>query len=393
MPVGGKPLIAYSIEQARQTPSIGRILVSTDDAEIASVAQDYGAEVVWRPAMISGDEATSESALLHALDHLRDREAYEPGLVVFLQATSPLRRPDDIERAIQTLVQEDADSLFSAGPVHGFVWRLSGGALSSLSYDYRNRQRRQEAPEDLVENGSIYVFRPWVLRELGNRLGGKIAVYRMDPLDSFQVDEPGDLPLMEQLLMLRRPLGDDRCLAAVRLLVLDFDGVMTDNRVLVDQDGREAVWCNRGDGLGIARLKEAGVQVLVLSTEANRVVEARCRKLGVQWIQACADKLARLRDATARLAVTRDETAYVGNDINDLPPLQWVGVPIAVGDAEPAVRAVARLVTSRPGGWGAVREVCEWVLSAKQGTHSGLDARPESLDAGEGWDSHAARSG
>jgi CMP-N,N'-diacetyllegionaminic acid synthase len=124
------------------------------------------------------------------LDHLRDTEGYEPDLVVFLQATSPLRRPGDVQTAIETLERERADSLFSACTAHGFVWRLHEGRLRSLTYDYRSRPRRQEIGEDLVENGSISVFRPSVLRETNNRLGGEVAVYRMDLFDSFQIDEP-----------------------------------------------------------------------------------------------------------------------------------------------------------------------------------------------------------
>lgn len=361
-PLAGKPLLAYTIEHARQTPAITRIVVSTDDAEIAAVAEQYGAEVIWRPAEISGDDASSESALLHALDHLRDTEGYEPDLVVFLQATSPLRQPDDIQKAIEALQREQADSLFSACPVHGFVWRREGEKLSSLSYDYRHRPRRQEVSgEDLIENGSIYIFKPTVLRQYGNRLGGKIAVYQMHPLDSFQVDEPDDLRLIEQLLPLRcpKPRPD---LTAIRLLALDFDGVMTDNRALVDEEGREAVWVNRSDGWGIARLKEAGVEVVVLSSETSPVVTARCQKLGITAIQGVNEKRAVLETLAAQRGLSAAEVAYVGNDLNDLDCLRWAGMPIAVADGAPEVKAVACWVTSRPGGAGAVREIADALL-------------------------------
>ncbi len=202
--VAGKPLVAHSIEQARQTAAVDRVVVSTDDEIIAGIARELGAAVIHRPADISGDEASSESALIHALDHLEQEEGYVPELVLFLQATSPLRQPHDLARAIDTLHEEQADSLFSACPVHGFVWRLNARGLNSVSYDFENRLRRQDLGEDLLENGSIYLFKPWVLRRHGNRLGGRIAVHRMDPLDSFQIDEPEDLPRMEQLFQLRR---------------------------------------------------------------------------------------------------------------------------------------------------------------------------------------------
>lgn len=151
----------------------------------------------------------------------------------------------------------------------------------------------------------------------------------------------------------------DEAFAAVRLLVLDFDGVMTDNRVLVDETGREAVWCHRGDGFGISRMPPIGVEVVVLSKEQNPVVTARCRKLKIHCIQGCDDKLPALQQLARDRGVAVNQVAYVGNDLNDLECLQWAGLPIVVADAEPAVRGFARFTTSREGGKGAVREVCD----------------------------------
>jgi N-acylneuraminate cytidylyltransferase len=365
--LAGKPLVAHSIDQARQTPAIERVVVSTDDREIGEVAVRYGAEVVWRPAELSGDTASSESALLHALDHLRDRDGYEPELVVFLQPTSPLRRRDDIGRAVQTLLDEGADSLFSARHVEGFLWRLSEEGVVPVNYDPTRRPRRQDLVETyLEENGSIYVFRPWVLRTHGSRLGGKIAVHLMDALDSFQVDALSDLELMETLQGAPRRGRGELDLSPIALLVLDFDGVMTDNRVLVDQDGHEAVWCHRGDGWGLARLKDAGLEVLVLSTEANPVVAARCRKLGIGCVQACDDKLSALRELARERGLERERVAFVGNDVNDLDCLGWVGFPIVVADAHPSAVSMASWVTLSAGGSGAVREVADRLLQCLQ---------------------------
>lgn len=359
----GKPLLAYSIEHARNAPSVTRIVVSTDDTAIARIAEAYGAEVVWRPESISGDTASSESALEHTLGYLRVTEQYVPDLVVFLQATSPLRKPDDVEQAIQTLLREQADSLLSTGPVHGFVWRITGDAPKSFSYDHAARPRRQDAPEDLIENGSIYVFKPWVLDQLHNRLGGKIAVHRMEPLYSFQIDEPADLALFEALIPVMAPKKQAADLDAVRLLVLDFDGVLTDNRVLVSQNGTESVYCSRGDGLGIEMLRKAGIPVVVFSKERNPVVAARCRKLSIECIQGCDEKLRALQSYARERGYAAQEIAYVGNDINDLDCLGWVGVPIVVNDCAPQVRHAARLITPQAGGHGAVRQVADWLLS------------------------------
>jgi YrbI family 3-deoxy-D-manno-octulosonate 8-phosphate phosphatase len=365
--VAGLPLVAHSIRAARETPAITRVVVSTDDAEVERVARDWGAEVIWRPPEISGDTASSESALLHALIELRSEEGYSPELVVFLQPTSPLRRLDDVQNAVEALTTAEADSLFSACEQHAFVWRRQDGVVDSFTYDYRTRPRRQDAPEFLMENGSIYVFKPWVLEQLGNRLGGRIAVYPMSIYDSFQIDERDDLDVMEALFAFRETdwaaVPD---LSSIELLAMDFDGVMTDNRVLTDQEGREAVWAHRSDGWGIARLREAGVQIIVISAEVNPVVEARCRKLKIDCLQGCPDKLSALKEVADQRGLAASTIAYMGNDVNDLDCLKWAGAAFAVADAVPAVRTVANYVTEAPGGRGAVREVCDLVLAQKQ---------------------------
>jgi N-acylneuraminate cytidylyltransferase len=373
--VGGKPLIVHSIQHAWQAPDVNRVVVSTDDAEIARVSVAAGAEVILRPQTISDDHASSESALSHVLDTLKEREDWVPDLVVFLQATSPMRPVGAVQAAIDQLQAEGADSLFSSVLQQGFVWRRTGRNLRSITYDHRERQRRQDAGEDLVENGSIYVFRPWVLREYGNRLGGKITTLVMDGLYTFQIDDPPDVPLMNMLWAVdqREQVAD--C-SRIKLLALDFDGVLTDNRVIVSETGEESVMCSRSDGLGIQRLKDIGVEVIVISKEANPVVASRCRKLNIPCIQACNDKLSALRQYTKTAAIDVATVAFVGNDLQDLECLQWVGVPIVVSDCEPAVRSAGRLVTKRPGGHGAVREIAEWIIAAQAASKDSATAQP-----------------
>jgi YrbI family 3-deoxy-D-manno-octulosonate 8-phosphate phosphatase len=155
-------------------------------------------------------------------------------------------------------------------------------------------------------------------------------------------------------------------LAGVRLVVFDFDGVMTDNRVLTLQDGTEGVLCDRSDGLGVGMLHKAGVPMLVMSKEPNPVVAARCRKLNLECRQGIDDKVAELTGVLRERGLEWSAVAYVGNDVNDEACMRLVGVAIAVADAYPAALAAAGLVTTRPGGRGAVREVCEWLLSARR---------------------------
>ena len=145
----------------------------------------------------------------------------------------------------------------------------------------------------------------------------------------------------------------------VRLVAFDFDGVFTDNMVYVLEDGSEAVRCSRSDGIGLQKLKKLKIETAIISTEPNPVVSARARKLDIECFQDCHDKRAVLDEIAERLDISLAEVAFMGNDVNDLPCLTCVALPIVVQDAHPDVISVARYRTKLPGGHGAVREVCD----------------------------------
>ncbi|NJD69610.1 MAG: 3-deoxy-D-manno-octulosonate 8-phosphate phosphatase [Candidatus Methylomirabilota bacterium] len=151
----------------------------------------------------------------------------------------------------------------------------------------------------------------------------------------------------------------EELIRAIRLVVFDFDGVFTDNTVYVFEDGREAVRCFRGDGIGLQKLERLGVATLIISTETNPVVSARSRKLGIRCVQGCHDKRAVLESNVLDMGLSLTQVAFVGNDINDLPCLTRVVLPIVVQDAHPDVIPYARYQTSVRGGYGAVREICD----------------------------------
>jgi YrbI family 3-deoxy-D-manno-octulosonate 8-phosphate phosphatase len=157
----------------------------------------------------------------------------------------------------------------------------------------------------------------------------------------------------------------------IRLIAFDFDGVFTNNMVYVFEDGREAVRCFRSDGIGLQKLKRLGIESLIISTEANPVVSARARKLKLRCIQDCQDKRVVLEETVFEKGITLNEVAFVGNDINDLLCLERVALPIVVQDAFQDVVPIALYQTKRPGGHGAVREVCELFESVlkREGIH------------------------
>lgn len=154
-------------------------------------------------------------------------------------------------------------------------------------------------------------------------------------------------------------------LRTIRLVAFDFDGVFTDNTVYVSQEGIESVRCWRSDGIGLTRLRSAGVETLILSTEVNPVVTVRANKLKTRCVQGVDDKAAAIEQHCKALGVQLAETAFVGNDVNDIPALRKVGLPIAVADAYPEILPYVRYQTVKPGGYGAVREVCDLIFNAR----------------------------
>lgn len=207
LPFCGKPLIAWSIEQAKMAGGVDSVWVSSDGDDILSMARAYGAHGIRRPDAISGDAASSESAWLHALEAI-ERQGHEVEWMVGMQATSPLRSPDDISRAISQAKDRGLDSLLSVAEIEDFfMWGLKGGEPFSVNYDYRDRKPRQLIEKRYLESGSFYIFRPEILRKMGNRLGGKIGLYVMERHKMFQIDNPEDLRLCEAIM---RGFGLDR---------------------------------------------------------------------------------------------------------------------------------------------------------------------------------------
>lgn len=199
--VGGAPLVVHTIRQALASSSVDGVYVSTDDTEIRDVSEAAGAHVIHRPEDISGDTISSEAVIGHALPVMR--AAGEFDLVVFLQATAPLRAKGDIDGAVATLLREEADSLLSVSRSHRFLWRQGAQGPEAINYDPAHRPRRQDLEAQFVENGSIYVFKPWVLERFDNRLGGRIALYEMTASAAFDIDDEIDLAVID-LLMTRR---------------------------------------------------------------------------------------------------------------------------------------------------------------------------------------------
>lgn len=196
----GKPLIAWTVMQARAARGVDVVAVSSDSDQILAAAEAAGAVGVQRPDDISGDLASSESAWLHALDAIDERMGRFERIVA-LQATSPIREPGDIENALATFDRDHLDSLLSVCEVEDyFNWRIGQSGPEPINYDYHNRRMRQQIEKRYLENGSFYVLIPSLLREQNNRLGGKIGFHVMERHKMFQIDRPEDVKLCAAIM-------------------------------------------------------------------------------------------------------------------------------------------------------------------------------------------------
>ena len=359
--VAGRSLVERAVDACVAAQAIDGVYVSTDDAGIGDAARAAGGEVVDRPADLSGDTASSESALLHALDTLAAAGG-DPEVVVFVQCTSPFLDPVDLDEAVRRITDGEADAVFAAVPTYEFLWRSGpDGQASGINHDAAYRPRRQDREPHYRETGAFYAMSVAGFRDARHRFFGRTQIVPVTELSAVEIDHEHDLVLASALA----PALDRRSGVDVDVVITDFDGVHTDDAALVNEDGYESVRVSRSDGLGIERLRKAGVPILILSKETNRVVRARAAKLGVEVLHGIEAKAEVVRDWLERQGVDPARAAYLGNDVNDLGPMDLVGWPLAVADAHPEVQRAARRVLSRRGGHGAVRELCDLVLETR----------------------------
>jgi len=363
--LAGKPLLGWTVEAAIRSSTVDDVVVSTDSPEIADVAEEFGASVVWRPAEISGDLATSEDALIHSINSLADDGRSMPDITVFLQCTAPLIISDDIDGTVDALIRNNADTAVAVADFHYFLWEMSDdGDLIGINHDKQIRQLRQQRKANYIETGSVYAMKTREFLKYKHRFFGKTARYVTPPERVLEIDEPVDYQIAEVLLRERLRAQQTAALPSrVQLIVFDFDGVFTDDHVFVSQDGTEAVRCSRSDGMGVKLARNAGIRMLILSTEENPVVSQRADKLRVDVLQGVENKLATLSAYLAEHQIDWADTIYVGNDINDAECLRKVGCGVAVADANASAIASSDMILSSGGGQNAVRELIDLVLA------------------------------
>lgn len=378
----GYPLIAWSIAAGLQSELVTRVLVSTDDEEIAGVAREFGAQTPFlRPRELAQDNTTDLPVFEHALGWLKEKEGYLPDVVVQLRPTSPVRPRGMVDEAVRILLaHEEAEcvrGVVPAGQNPHKMWRLPHGEngpmknlleVEGMAEPYN--APRQSLPPVYWQTGHIDAIRVSTIAGKHSLTGDVIYPLLVDPRYTVDIDTLSDWARYEALVYSglemvipgdqpKRPMPE-----TIKLLVLDFDGVVSNNLVWTDQDGREMVAASRSDSLLIQPLREKGVETIILSSEINPVVAARAKKMGVEAVQGLGlqAKGQELKRLLEEKQVHPAHVVYVGNDVNDLPCFEVAGWSVAVADAYPEVIRAADFVLSKPGGSGAVRELCALIL-------------------------------
>lgn len=359
--VGGLPLVARAILSCKQVAEIDQVWVSTDDQEIAAVARSFGAQVIDRPQELSGDKASSESALLHGLDVLAE-SGQTPEVLVFVQTTSPFIDSEALGKAVSMVTNQGYSSVFSAFETYGFLWQEASQGSTGVNHDLKYRPRRQDREPHFMETGAFYVMDVPGFRASGHRFFGKVGIARVPESYALEIDTPEQLEGAERLSPFFKSIDIPR--GAIRAVVMDFDGVHTNDLVTVTEDGQESVSVSRSDGMGIELLKKAGIPMVILSKEKNGVVLARAKKLGIAAFNALDDKVPALQRWCKEQGVEPADVAYIGNDINDSECLKLVGWPVVPSDANPSIRHLAKIVLSKRGGAGAIREFADLILKS-----------------------------
>lgn len=377
----GYPLIAWSIAAAKQSELVTRIIVSTDDEEIAAVAREWGAETPFlRPAELAQDKSTDLPLFEHALKWLEEIEGYHPEIVVQLRPTSPIRPKTMVDDALQILLNHpDADCVRGVVPAAQNpykMWRFNGeeqplGQLlevPGISEPYN--APRQILPPVFWQTGHIDAIRTSTIVDKKSLTGDVIYPLVIDPKYTVDIDTLPDWAKYEAViysgLEAVSPGKSRRVMPeTIKLVVTDFDGVLTDGRVWIDENGKETVAATRSDSMRIKEMRAIGVDVIILSSEVNLVVSMRAKKMKVEAIHGMGldEKGEALKKYLAEKKIDASQVVYLGNDFNDLPCYEIAGWSVAVADAYPEVLRAADYVLKTNGGFGALRELCDLVLS------------------------------
>lgn len=370
-PFCDKPLVCWNIEALENCNQVNEIIVATDSDKIEETiaAFDYKKIKIYRRSAENAcDTASTESVMLEYITYAK---LATDQIFILVQATSPLTQTQHFTEALQLYKSGKFDSILTCVRNYRFFWNADG---TSLNYDYRNRPRRQNFDGMLMENGAFYINSVKNILANGNRLSGRIGIYEMPEYTATEIDEPDDWIILEKLMQKHILSKNTSSVWNVKLFLTDVDGTLTDGGMYYTENGDEQKKFNTRDGLGIRMLREAGIKVGIITSENTKIVEARAKKLNVDYLyQGKIDggKLAIAKEICKKEGLSLSEVAYIGDDVNCIDLLKAVGFAACPADALDSVKKIPNIHTMHAkGGEGCVREWADIILS-KTSKHVG----------------------
>ncbi len=365
--LAGHPLIYWVCKACSDSPCVAETFVASDSIDIRNCVEGLRlprVRAIPRSEATSTDTASSESVMMEFA------ESHEADHVALVQATSPLLTSRDVTGAVTKYLSSGADSLLTVVRTKRFMWADKGGLVQPENYDPFRRPRRQDWDGQLVENGAIYITSRERLLTTRCRISGRIAGYEMPEETYYELDEPSDWMIIENLLLARQRANADLAGMArrLKLICVDVDGTLTDGGMYYTESGEAMKRFDTRDAAGLARLRGRGLAVAMITGEDTPIAVARARKLGIEHVlTGIKDKERAMGELLAKLGIGWEQVAYIGDDVNDLSVIGRVGFGACPCDASPDVARQASYICQRGGGRGAVREVCDLIDRAITG--------------------------
>ena len=369
-PMCGKPLVYWTVAAACGCKNIDKVYVATDSEKIRETLQNVKdtdtdgrldkMEIIGRSQESASDTASTEFAMLEfAREHLFDH-------IVLIQATSPLLTAEDLDRGFALYEQKETDSVLSVVRQKRFNWKVEkDGSAQPTNYDYFHRPRRQEFEGYCVENGAFYITSRERLLATENRISGNVKAVEMSEDTFFEIDEPSDWDMIQQLLERRQKekVSTGKQGHQIKMLLTDCDGCLTDGGMYYSENGDELKKFSTLDGMGFGLMREHGVICGIITGEHTKLVQRRAEKLKLDVLKmGVQNKFATVQGLCVEKGISLEEVAYIGDDINDRELLEQVGFSASVPDALQEIQNIVDYVAVRQGGNGAVRDVIEHLL-------------------------------
>lgn len=362
--ISGKPLVYWTVKAACGCKYIDKVYVATDSEKIRETVESFKTgieaalfsktEVIGRSPESASDTASTEFAMLEFAAN------YDFKNIVLIQATSPLLMSTDLDRGFEAFTKEGIDSVLSVVPQKRFHWGIDeNGFAYSTNYDMYHRPRRQEFDSYLVENGAFYITSKTELLRSQNRISGNIKAVEMSEDSFFEIDEPSDWVIIEALMQ-KNGISSSFGAPEIKMFLTDCDGCLTDGGMYYSEFGDELKKFNTRDGMGFSLLRKAGVITGIITSESVDLNRRRAEKLKLDILEAgCKDKVSVVQRICQEKGILPENICYIGDDINDIDLIKFVGFGCCPADAMPQVKAVAKYITKAKGGEGVIREVVE----------------------------------